>query len=182
MRSRVPAAPVDGLYLPERLPRALDGKEVEHRRGHEHRPRVREQEHAGVIDTGGDGAREVLLGIAVGILEDAVVHPHREGADVAGRRDHADPGVERADERGLEPAAAGAGDADPPGVDLRARQQVVEGAHPVPDLPAREVRAGEIREIADDRVLSAHQVVAAASGRRHPRTGCAPPAPPDPSR
>jgi len=47
-------------------------------------------------------------------------------------------------------------------VDLAPRQQVVDGPHAVPHLPPQQARAGEDGEVAEHRVLAAHEVVAAA--------------------
>ena len=112
--------------------------------------------------------RGILLGIAVRILEDAIPDAHRQRRDVAGRRDGLDSLIQRCDEGGLKPAAARAGDADARAIDLGPRQQVIERANAVPDLPPRQVGAGEIGKVSEDRVLAANQVVAASSARRIP--------------
>ena len=54
------------------------------------------------------------------------------------------------------------------GVDLGPRQQVVDRTHAVPHFPSREAGAGEVRQVAEHRVLAADQVVAAALPRRIP--------------
>ena len=76
------------------------------------RPRVRREQQAGVVDARGDQPGRVLLGVAVGVLEDAVRHAHRQGGDEARRGDHGDARVERAQVQPTEPAAARPGDGD----------------------------------------------------------------------
>ena len=70
--------------------------------------------------------------------------------------------------RGLKTTAARARNVDAPGINFRTRQQVINGAHPVPDFPAREVSAHEISHVAQHRVLRADQVVATLFGFRVP--------------
>ena len=164
----VSKAPVDRRDLAIRLARAFDGEEVEHRRSDEHRTRIHEEQQARVIDASRDHAVGILFGVAVGILEDAVRDAHPERRDVAGRRDALDPRIDRANQRRLEAAAARAGDADARAVDVRPREQVVERTNTVPHFPAREVGAGEIREVAEDRMLAADQVVSALARPRVP--------------
>ena len=164
----VAAAAIDGGDFTNRLPGALDRKEVQHGSRDEHRPWIREQQQPGVIHAGRDEIREVLLRVAVGILEDPVVDAHGQGRDVAGRRHDADARVERPDQRCLEPASARARDAHARRIHLRARQQVVERAHAVPHLPSREVGSGQVGEVAENGVFAADQVVAAAARRSVP--------------
>ena len=127
-----------------------------------------------MVDAGGDQAKGVLLGVAVRVLEDAVPHAHGERGDEARRRDHADPLVEGAQPQRLQPAPAGAGDRDARAVHLRAREQVVEGAHAVPDLVAVQGRAGEAGQVPEHGVLAAHEVVTAPALRRVPELAALP--------
>ena len=157
----MPETPVDGGDLAERPARALDREEVEHRRRHEDGPGIHQQQEARVIDAVGDHAVGILLRVAVGILEDAIGHPHRLRTDVAGRRGDADPGIERGDDCGLEAPAAGARNADARRVDVGSREQVVQRPHAIPHFPAREVGACQVGEVAQDGVLATDQVVAA---------------------
>ena len=73
-------------HLAHRPARALDGKEVLDRGRHVDRPRVGEEQQAGMVHALRDEAGRVLLGIAVGVLEDAVRHAHGQGGHEAGRR------------------------------------------------------------------------------------------------
>ena len=54
------------------------------------------------------------------------------------------------------------------GVHVVAGEQVVDGSHPVPHHVAHEAGAGDRREVAEDGVLAADEVVAAAPSRRVP--------------
>ena len=114
-----------------------------------------------MVDSLRNEAEEVLLGIAVGIDKDAVFNAHGKRSDVAGRNNDLDAFIQCAEQRGLEAAAAGSGDADALAIDVGAREQVVDGAHSVPDFPPRQIGAGEVGEIAHDSVFGADQVVAA---------------------
>src|SRR5882724_983789 len=105
-------------------------------------------------------AVEVLLGIAVRIFEDAVVHPHGQRCDVAGRNDHLYSRIKSRDQGGLSPAPAGSGDIYSVRINLWASEQIVHSADAIPDFPARQIRAGEIGQVAHYRVLGADQVVA----------------------
>ena len=88
--------------------------------------------------------------------------------DVAGRRSHFDAAIESRDVRDLKSAAAGPGDVDALRIDVRARQQVVDRAHAIPNFPARKICARQIREIPQHGMLGADQVVAALCGFRIP--------------
>ncbi len=164
----MPETPVDGGNLAECPARALDREEVEHRSRHEDGPGIHQQQQARVIDAVGDHAVGILLGVAVGILEDAIGHAHRERGDETGRGRDADPRIERGDDGGLEAPAAGARDADARGIDLGSREQIVERTHAIPHFPARDVGAGKVGQIAQDGVLATNQVVAALPGRGVP--------------
>ncbi len=86
----------------------------------------------------------------------------------AGGQDRADPRVEGADVERLEAAAARARDREAVPVHVVPRQQVVDGAHAVPHHVPHEARPGDRREVAEDRVLAADEVVAAAPARLVP--------------
>ncbi len=154
---------VEGRDLARRPPRALDREEVEHGGGDVEGPRPGEEQQAGVVDALGHEAGRVLLGVGVGVLEDAVGHPHGQRGREAGGQDRGDARVEAARPQRLEAAAARAGDRDPPGVHVVARLEVVDGPHRVPHHVAHEARAGESRQVAEDGVLAADEVVAAPS-------------------
>jgi len=158
----VAEAPVEAGHLVQRLARALDGHEVLHRRGDEERPRIDEEQQAGVVDSLRHQPVRVLLGIGVGVLEDAVGHPHGQRGDVAGRDHDRDARVEGADPRRLQPAPAGARDGDAVGIDLAADEEVVHGPQAVPHFPAQQAGPREHGQVAEHGVLAAHQVVAAA--------------------
>ena len=64
----------------------------------------------------------------------------------------------------LEAAAATARDVDSLRIDFRPADQVVNSAYAIPDFPARQVRAREVRKISQHGVLRADQVVAALAG------------------
>ena len=164
----VPEAAVERRDLPHRLARSLDREEVENGGGDVERPRVGEEQQARVVDPFGHEARRVLLGVAVGVLEDAVGHPHGQRGREAGGQDNRNARVEGADPERLEAAAARSRDRDPRSVHVVAREQVVDGSHPVPHHVAHEAGAGDRREVAEDRVLAADEVVAAAPARLVP--------------
>src|SRR5947207_4573911 len=114
-----------------------------------------------MVHTVRNHAKQILLGIAVRIAEDAVENTHWQCRDIARRHRHPYSSVPCRDMRGLKTAAAGANDADPLGVDFRAGKQVVYGAYSVPDFPPPKVRSRQIREVAHHRMFGADQIVAA---------------------
>src|SRR5215469_14162146 len=114
-----------------------------------------------MITSARDHSLEVLLGIAIGVFKNAVVDPHGQRGDVAGGRGDFDPRIEGCDQGGLESAATGAGDVDALWIHIRTGEQVVQRTHAIPNLPAREIRARQVGEIAKHSVFSADQVVPA---------------------
>src|SRR5437879_5120568 len=73
------------------LMRAFDGKEIKYGCGYEDRARVHQQEQSWMVNSIRDHAIEVLLRIAIGILEDAIVDAHRQCRYITGRRCYLDP-------------------------------------------------------------------------------------------
>ncbi len=165
---------VEAPDLADRLARPLDREEVLHGRRDMDRARVCEQQEPRMVDTLLHQAGRVLLGIAVGIVEEADGHPHRQGAHEARRKDRADAPVEGADPGRLEPAAARAGNRETLGLHLGPRLEVVHRADPVPDHVTRQARAREDREVAEDGMLPADEVVAAPAARRVPELASLP--------
>ena len=82
-------------------------------------------------------------------------------SNVAGRDHDLDAIIQCGKQCGLESAAAGSCNADSFAIYIRASEQVVNGAHSVPHLPTRQICAGKVGEIPQDRVFRADQVVAA---------------------
>src|SRR5579862_896042 len=121
----------------ESLVRAFNRKEVECRRSNEDRARVHQQQEPGIVDAVRYHAVQVLLRIAVRILEYPIVNSHGQRGDVAGNGGYLDAGFERCDVHRLKAASTGACDADALWVDFRARQQIIEGAQTIPDFPTR---------------------------------------------
>ena len=114
-----------------------------------------------MIESVGDHSVQVLLRVAVRIFEDAVVHAHREGGDVAGGRDNFDTRIKRSDQCRLKSTAAGSGDVDAFRIDIRSCEQIIDGANPIPNFPTSKIRSRQIRQVSQNRVLGANQVVAA---------------------
>src|SRR5690242_17241456 len=104
---------------------------------------------------------EILLGITVRILKDAVMHTHRQGSDETGNRGNFDARLEGSDVHRLGSSAACSSDADPFRIYVTASQQIIEGTQSVPNFPACEVRTCEISKVAKNRVLSTDQVITA---------------------
>ena len=53
-------------------------------------------------------------------------------------------------------------------INFGTRQQVIERAHTIPNFPAREISASEIRQVAHHGVLGADQIVTTLFGFRVP--------------
>src|SRR5215472_9220567 len=107
---------------------------------------------------------QVLFGIAIWVLKNAVVNAHGQSGDVAGGRRDLNALIESSDVRGLKPPTAGTGDVDALGVNVRTSQQIIEGTNAVPDFPAGQVCAGQISQISYDGMLGTNQVVTAFAG------------------
>src|SRR5690349_25050316 len=98
-----------------------------------------------MIDALGDDPIQVLFGIAIRILENAVVHSHWKCGDVTGRSRYFDATVQRCDVRRLKASTTRASDIDALRIHIGPAYQVIDSANAVPDFPARQIGAGEIR-------------------------------------
>ena len=144
--------------------RSLDGEKIEHGGGDEYRPWIHEREQSGIINAFRDHVVKILLGVTVGILEDAIVNAHGKGSDVAGDRGDFDARFESSDVYRLKAAPARAGDVDAAGINFGEGQQVIKGAQSVPDFPACQVSAHQVCKITEYGMLGTDQVVAALPG------------------
>src|SRR3954447_9816957 len=104
------------------LLRALNRKEIEHGSRDPYRPRIHQQKQAGMVQSVRDHSLQVLLRVAVGIFEDAVVNAHWQSSDVARRRDNFDTRIKRGNQRGLKSTAAGSGNVDAIRIHIRTRE------------------------------------------------------------
>ena len=103
---------VQAAHFADSLARAFNGEEIEHRRGHHYRPRIHHQQQPRMVHTVCNHSVKVLLGIAVRILEDAVIDPHGKRSNVTGRCGNFNSRIKRGNVRGLKSTAAGAGNVD----------------------------------------------------------------------
>src|SRR5690348_10556440 len=104
---------------------------------------------------------EILLGITVRILKDAVMHTHRQGSDETGNRGDFDARLKGSDVHRLGSSATCSSDADPFRIYVSASQQINEGSQCDSKFPAGEVCTCEISKVAKNRVLSTDQVITA---------------------
>src|SRR6185312_3541386 len=78
-----------------------------------------------------------------------------------GRGNNFDTRIKRGDQRRLKTTAAGSRNIDALGIDIWSCEQIIDGAYSVPNFPTSKICSSQIRQVPQDRVLGANQVVAA---------------------
>ena len=159
---------VQPAHFADGLARAFDGEKIEYCRGHHYRSRIHHQQQSGMVQPIGNHANQILLGIAVGVGKNAVIHPHGQRADIARRHGHLDALIESGNQSSLKPAAACPGNADSLAVNFRAGEQIIHRADAIPYLPSGKIGPGQIGQVPHGRVFAANQVIATLTGCRIP--------------
>src|SRR6266480_6064072 len=141
-------------YFADGFARAFNGEKIEYRGSHQYRPGIHQQQQPGMVRTIRNHAKKILLGIAVGVGKNAVVNPHRQGADITRRHGHFNTLIESGNQSSLKAAAARPGDADSLAVNFRTGEQIIDRADAIPYLPSGKIRSGQIGQVPYHRVFT----------------------------
>src|SRR4029077_9519701 len=152
---RVMKHAVKVCYFANCFVRTLNWEKVEHPCSHKDWARIHHEQEPRIVDMVRDHPVKILFRIAVGILENSVVHTHGERGDVAGKRRNFNSTIQRCDVGSLKSAPTRSCNVDALWVNLRPRQKIIHCAYAVPNLPPRQICSSEIRQIAQNRVLRA---------------------------